>query len=242
MIKDIKTKKSTNYFCPKLAMFSARLPNTQHALTDPDGLLAFGGSLDEEEIITNYKKGAFPWFTKDQPVIWWSPSKRLCLLPENLKINRSLRKRINNTNLSITINKDFEQVISKCSYVKNRSNNTWITDAIKQAYIGLHKLGYAHSIECWKGSRMVGGLYGVSIGQIFFGESMFSIEPDASKLALVALCTYDTLPKYHLIDCQIESAHLKNLGAELLSRFEFEKRLAHYCLKKSSDVTFKYSN
>ena len=236
MKEDIKTKNPRSYFCPKLAVFSDSLPHTRHALTDPDGLLAVGGSLDEEEVITNYKKGAFPWFTKDQPIIWWSPSKRLCLLPKNLRINRSLRKKINNTKLLITINTDFEQVINKCSNVKDRSSNTWITETIKRAYIRLHISGHAHSIECWNGNQMVGGLYGVSIGQIFFGESMFSLQADASKLALVALCTYDTLPRYHLIDCQIESAHLKNLGAVLFSRFEFEQKLAYYCQKMPEDV------
>ena len=183
MKKDIKTKNPKNYFCPKLAMFSDGLPHTRHALTEPDGLLAFGGSLDEEEIITNYKKGAFPWFTRDQPIIWWSPSKRLCLLPENLKINRSLRKKINNTKLLITINTDFEQVINKCSYVKDRFNNTWITNTIKRAYTRLHISGHAHSIECWKGTQMVGGLYGVSIGQIFFGESHIGGFDDLKKIS-----------------------------------------------------------
>ena len=229
MEKDIKTKNPRNYFCPKLKSFSDQLPNTRHALTEPDGLLAFGGSLGVKEIIANYKRGAFPWFTEDQPVIWWSPSRRLCLLPQNLKISRSLRKKIKSTEFLITINKDFEQVIDKCSSVKDRLNNTWITNRIKQAYIRLHKSGYAYSVECWKETEMVGGLYGVSIGQIFFGESMFTLEADASKLALVALCTYNALPRYHLIDCQIESDHLKSLGADLFSRSDFEQRLTRYC-------------
>ena len=224
-----KTKNLRNYFCPKLETFSDELPHTRHALSEPDGLLAFGGSLEVEEIVANYKRGAFPWFTEDEPVIWWSPSRRLCLFPQNLKISRSLRKKVNHTKFLIKINKDFEQVINKCSSVKDRLNNTWITNKIKQAYIRLYKSGYAYSVECWKGTQMVGGLYGVSIGRIFFGESMFALETDASKLALVALCTNNVFPRYHLIDCQIESEHLKSLGANLISRSDFERRLTRYC-------------
>lgn len=222
---------STKYFCPKHSSYSNELPDTKHALIEPDGLLAFGGSLKESELLRNYMKGAFPWYSKGQPIMWWSPSKRLCLTPQNLKINRALRKKIKSNKFSTSKNQAFEQVIERCSNVRERKNNTWITDEIKKAYLQLHQTGHAHSIECWRSSELVGGLYGVSIGAIFFGESMFSLESDASKLALVALCEWASISNYYLIDCQIESAHLKKLGAELLERSEFERILVEYCLK-----------
>ena len=222
--------KSNKYFCPNNSSYSDELPDTRHALKEPDGLLAFGGSLEKNELLRNYIKGAFPWFNKGQPIIWWSPSKRLCLLPKNLKINRALQKKVKSNRFSISKNLAFGQVIEKCSNVHDRKNNTWITGEIKKAYLELHQTGHAHSIECWKDNQLVGGLYGVSIGQIFFGESMFSLESDASKLALVALCERNIGSNYHLIDCQIESMHLKKLGAALLERSEFEKILMNFCV------------
>ena len=197
----------------------------------PDGLLAYGGSLELHELLKNYRKGAFPWYTEGQPVIWWSPSKRLILRPQNLKVNRTLRRKIKKKLYTIHKNRDFEQVIEKCANTNERKNNTWITKAVKQAYLHLHNQGYAHSVECWSDGKLIGGLYGVSIGQIFFGESMFSLQNDASKLALFALCRWEPYSNYHIIDCQVESEHLKTLGAELIERSEFERILKNYCEK-----------
>ena len=201
-------------------------PPTTNALKNPDGLLAIGGDLSTNTLIRAYRSGIFPWFTQGQPILWWSPNPRLILHPKNLKISRSLRKTLRKNIFRVTTNEAFLSVIEKCGPKRSGEDESWITDEMIAAYVKLFDLGIAKSVETWLNNELVGGLYGVSIGGVFFGESMFSIEADASK---VALSTYvDVLLKKNvaLIDCQVYSAHLSSLGGELVDRQRFEKRLS----------------
>ena len=201
-------------------------PSTANALKDPDGLLAIGGDLSVETLIRAYRSGIFPWFTQDQPILWWSPNPRLILLPKNLKVSRSLKKTLRKNIYKVTINQSFSSVMEKCGPKRHHEYKSWITEEMIIAYSKLFDLGIAKSVETWLNGKLVGGLYGVSIGGVFFGESMFSIEPDASK---VALATYvDVLLKENvtMIDCQVYSAHLSSLGAEVVHRDKFESMLS----------------
>ena len=200
-------------------------PPTITALKNPDGLLAIGGDLSTDTLIRAYCSGIFPWFTQGQPILWWSPNPRLILQPKNLKISRSLRKTLRKNTYRVTTNEAFLSVVEKCGPKRPDEGESWITDEMIAAYVKLFNLGIAKSVETWLNNELVGGLYGVSMGGVFFGESMFSTEPDASK---VALATYvDVLLKQNvaLIDCQVYSAHLSSLGGELVDRQRFEKML-----------------
>jgi len=200
-------------------------PPTTNALKDPDGLLAIGGDLSTDTLIRAYRLGIFPWFTQGQPILWWSPNPRLILYPKNLKISRSLRKILRKNTYHVTTNEAFISVVEKCGPKRHNENESWITDEMITAYEKLFGLGIAKSVETWLNGELVGGLYGVSMGGVFFGESMFSLAPDASK---VALATYvDVLIKENvtLIDCQIYSAHLSSLGGEMVDRLIFEQML-----------------
>jgi len=200
-------------------------PPTTHALNDPDGLLAIGGDLSTDTLIRAYRLGIFPWFTKGQPILWWSPNPRLILYPKSLKISRSLRKTLRKNTYDVTTNEAFISVVEKCGPKRHNENESWINDEMITAYEKLFGLGIAKSVETWLNGELVGGLYGVSMGRVFFGESMFSLAPDASK---VALATYvDVLIKENvtLIDCQVYSAHLSSLGGEMVDRIIFEQML-----------------
>ncbi|MEE9492698.1 MAG: leucyl/phenylalanyl-tRNA--protein transferase [Gammaproteobacteria bacterium] len=204
-------------------------PDVSEALTEPDGLLAAGGDLSAERIMKAYRCGIFPWYSDGQPILWWSPDPRLVLYPEKLKISRSLRKRLRQQEFSITINRSFTEVIEACSQSRDADSGTWITEDMKQAYIHLHQLGHAHSVEAWKDGKLVGGLYGIASGQVFFGESMFTRETDASKVAFAHFVQWLQQRDFKLIDCQVESAHLISLGAENISREAFVKKLSSLC-------------
>ena len=206
-------------------------PDVSMALTDPDGLLAIGGDLSSERLLSAYRRGIFPWFSDDQPVLWWSPDPRAVLFPEQLHISKSLAKTIRKNVFDIRLDTVFKDVILSCAAPRPRQDGTWITAEMMQAYTKLHKLGYAHSIECWKNNKLVGGLYGIAIGEVFFGESMFSLERDASKVAFAALAKGAGKIKPKLIDCQIKSDHLQSLGATTISRNEFIRLLSIYCDK-----------
>lgn len=210
-----------------------RFPDVKLALREPDGLLAVGGNLDPRRLVAAYRHGIFPWFNEDQPILWWSPNPRAVLFPGHLKISRSLRKTLRKELFTVSADRAFAEVIEACSaprqYGKNPEAGTWITAEMKQAYIQLHNNGLAHSIECWKNNELVGGLYGVAIGQVFFGESMFTRVTDASKVAFVYLVKQLTRWGFALIDCQIHSAHLESLGAESISRERFTQLLDRYC-------------
>lgn len=204
-------------------------PHVSLALREPDGLLAVGGDLTEQRLIAAYRQGIFPWYSENQPVLWWSPDPRMVLAPKDIKISRSLRKTLRQNKFNVTFDQAFEQVISECAAPRNYTDDTWITDEMKRAYTRLHNSGYAHSVECWKDKRLVGGLYGISIGKVFFGESMFSRETDASKVAFTYLVKHLKLWQYQLVDCQVYTEHLRSLGAYSIARNEFIKQISCYC-------------
>jgi leucyl/phenylalanyl-tRNA--protein transferase len=195
-------------------------PPPDSALTDPDGLLAAGGDLSTERLIAAYKTGIFPWYSEDQPILWWSPDPRCALKPGAVHSSRSLKKFIRKTALTLTFDNAFERVISHCSRLESEEG-TWITDEMYEAYLQLHDLGVAHSIEVSIDDELVGGLYGLAIGRCFFGESMFSVRPNASKVAFSALCRQLQRWNYSLVDCQVENSHLLSMGATSLPRQEF---------------------
>lgn len=193
-------------------------------LADEDGLLALGGSLTSERLMTAYRSGIFPWFNENQPVLWWSPDPRMVLYPEKFKASKSLKQKIKNNHFSVTFNVAFAKVIKACAEIKrNNETGTWITPGMQEAYIELHQLGHAISVEVWKGSELVGGLYGIDLPEkkIFCGESMFHKVTDASKIAFYHLVEVLRSKKYSLIDCQVYNKHLESLGAQEISRDSF---------------------
>jgi leucyl/phenylalanyl-tRNA--protein transferase len=196
-------------------------PDVESALTDPNGLLAAGGDLRPEWLIHAYQRGIFPWFEAGQPILWWTPDPRMVLFPEQLHVSRSLRKLLRKNPLRLTLDTDFAGVISACAGPRNKSEGTWITAELSDAYQRLHRLGIAHSVEVWDGENLAGGLYGVALGRVFFGESMFSHSSNSSKLALVFLTEHLRQWGYKLIDCQVASPHLSSLGAREIPRQEF---------------------
>ncbi|SEA24777.1 leucyl/phenylalanyl-tRNA--protein transferase [Desulfuromusa kysingii] len=191
------------------------------------GLLAVGGDLSPERLLLAYSLGIFPWYNQGDPILWWSPDPRCVLFPENLHISRSLKRFIRRTSYRISFNEDFSAVIYWCRRLRAGldGSGTWITPEMKQAYIRLHKLGFAHSVECWDGDQLIGGLYGICIGRCFFGESMFSRSQNASKVVLVHLLEYLGEKKFELLDCQQTTDHLLSMGAEEISRDQFQQHL-----------------
>jgi leucyl/phenylalanyl-tRNA--protein transferase len=204
----------------------AALPPTTRALKEPNGLLAVGGALSPEWLIHAYAHGVFPWYSAEQPILWWAPDPRAVLLPEEFRVSRSLARSMRRRGYETRIDTAFEAVIEACAGPRHGSAGTWITREMHAAYVELHERGLAHSFETWAGGELVGGLYGVALGRMFFGESMFTRETDASKVALVRLvgeCRRHAVP---LIDCQMPSPHLASLGSRSLPRREFEQALA----------------
>lgn len=202
-------------------------PDVELALEEPDGLLAVGGELGVNRLIEAYSRGIFPWYNEDQPILWWSPNPRAVLYPIQLKISRSMRKRLRKQEYRITLDQDFTAVIRHCAAPRSTQDGTWIIPEMQQAYIKLHERGYAHSVEAWYGDELVGGLYGIAIGRMFFGESMFSLRTDASKVAFVHLVRQLQVWGYPLIDCQVSSEHLSTLGATEISRRDFCQQVEH---------------
>lgn len=215
-------------------------PDVSDALLEPDGLLAIGGDLSTERLLAAYARGIFPWYSDGQPILWWSPNPRAVLFPDELKISRSLKKSIRRQDYTITADTAFEDVIRECAVPRKDGLGTWITSEMNQAYIHLHQEGYAHSVEVWRNNRLVGGLYGISIGQVFFGESMFSRESDASKLAFCFLVTQLKNWDYKLIDCQVYSEHLGTLGARIIPREVFILLLAKHCVRNQKIGPWKF--
>ena len=205
-----------------------KFPDVNLALHEPDGLLALGGDLSPERLLEAYRSGIFPWYDEGQPILWWSPNPRAVLFPSRLKVSRSLAKTLRQGRYRITLDQDFRAVMEGCAAPRKGAPGTWITRAMIEAYTELHARGYAHSVEAWCGDRLVGGLYGVALGKVFFGESMFSRSADASKVALVHLARQLEIWGYGLIDCQLYNDHLASLGAELISRSEFISLLTHW--------------
>jgi len=192
-------------------------------LASPEGLLAIGGDLRAERLLEAYGHGVFPWYSDGQPILWWSPDPRSVLYPDRLRVSRSLTKTIRRQRFQITLDQAFGRVMQGCATTRRRqdSQGTWITAAMRDGYERLHRLGHAHSCEAWLADRLVGGLYGVALGGIFFGESMFSLESDASKVAFVHLVRQLQQWHFAMIDCQIRSEHLDSLGAECIPRIRF---------------------
>jgi leucyl/phenylalanyl-tRNA--protein transferase len=194
------------------------------ALADADGLLAFGGDLSTERLLNAYKKGIFPWYSDDSPILWYSPHQRFVLFPSEIKISKSMKQLMNSGKFEVKKNTAFKEVIRNCAMIsRNDQEGTWITNEMQEAYIELNKKGFAHSFETWLDNELVGGLYGVSMNNVFCGESMFSKVSNASKMALVWLAGDFG---YSLIDCQVYTPHLESMGAKMISREEYEEYLS----------------
>jgi leucyl/phenylalanyl-tRNA--protein transferase len=199
-------------------------PPVTEALVSPNGLLAAGGDLSPTRLIAAYRAGIFPWFNEGEPILWWSPNPRAVLLPHEFKVSRSLQKLLNKNIYNVSFNRDFIGVINACANLR-KTSGTWITDAMKHAYIELHHQGIACSIEVWHEENLIGGLYGLMMGKCFFGESMFSSRSNASKVALAHLVKYAIVNEFVLIDCQVSNPHLLSLGAKEISRKDFMQLL-----------------
>ncbi|MCD4722493.1 MAG: leucyl/phenylalanyl-tRNA--protein transferase [Desulfobacula sp.] len=205
-----------------LFRLSKRLDFPPAWLSRSDGLLCIGGDLSPKRLLLAYKNGIFPWFSKNEPFLWWSPDPRLVLFPKDINISKSLNKKIKKNLFKVTMDNAFEQTIVSCASPREKEHEgTWLVDEMIDSYIQLHNMGYAHSIETWRGNKLVGGLYGVCLGGSFFGESMFSFESDASKIALVALANHLKKQGFDLIDCQVRTTHLLRMGACEISRNSF---------------------
>lgn len=204
-------------------------PPLNTALTEPNGLLAVGGCLSVTRLLNAYRHGVFPWYNANEPILWWSPDPRLVLFPDRLQVSRSLKKTLRKDRFIVTFDTAFDKVIAACADSRQDREGTWITNNIMRAYHELHLLGFAHSVETWHEGELVGGLYGVSIGRVFFGESMFHTITDASKVAFVVLVQYLKTWNFELIDCQVYTHHLASLGAELINRDIFMRLLDRHC-------------
>ena len=200
-------------------------PPVEQALSQPNGLLAAGADLSPERLLEAYRRGIFPWFSPGDPILWWSPDPRMVLFPDEFKISKSLRKTLIKGQYEIRCDSAFEQVMRACSMPREGQNGTWIQEDMIAAYVRLHHMGFAHSIETWIDGELAGGLYGVSIGRMFYGESMFSLKTDASKIALACLTSQLKRWNFGMIDCQMNTPHLASLGAREIPRKEFLMRL-----------------
>lgn len=204
---------------------TVEFPPTRFALKDPDGLLAIGGDLTPDWLLAAYRRGIFPWYSDDQPILWWSPSPRCVVLPDQFRIGRTMRKVLRKGHFEVTFDRAFDDVIEACRGPRADQEGTWITDEMADAYREMHRLGHAHSVEVWQEEELVGGLYGIAIGRIFFGESMFHRVTDASKVAFVHLVRQLELWGCPMIDCQVSNPHLSSLGAVEVPREDFERLL-----------------
>ena len=205
-----------------------RFPDPRHA--DPDGLLGVGGDLDPDRILLAYRLGIFPWYSEGQPICWWSPDPRYVLRTADLVVPRSLAKRVRQRPYRITLDRAFEDVVARCAETpRPGQRGTWITRAMRQAYVDLHALGHAHSVEAWEDDRLVGGLYGLAVGKLMSGESMFADRPDASKIAFVHFARQLHRWRYPLIDCQVHTAHLERFGAVSVPRPDYLREAALLC-------------
>lgn len=201
-------------------------PPLHRALPDPDGLLAVGGDLSVERLLAAYSRGIFPWFSRGDPILWWSPDPRFVLCPEQIHTGRSLRRTLARSTFRFSFDQAFADVVEACSRVPRAGQpGTWITPGMRRAYVALHEAGHAHSVEAWREGKLVGGLYGVALGRVFFGESMFARADDASKAAFVVLCRHLARWGFPLVDCQMETAHLARFGARHIPREDFAAQL-----------------
>lgn len=204
----------------------APFPPGREALDAPNGLLAWGGDLHPRRLLAAYRAGIFPWYSEGQPLLWWSPAPRCVILPGEVHLSRRTRRRYNSGRYRLSADTAFAQVIAACAEPRAYERGTWITAEMQAAFTRLHRMGHAHSVEVWEGEALRGGIYGLAVGAVFFGESMFSRSVDASKIALVALCRLLEDERFGLLDCQVGNPHLFRMGAVQLSRGDFEKQLA----------------
>jgi len=216
-------------------------PPVSDALTEPNGLLAAGGDLKPERLLAAYRKGIFPWYQDGQPILWWSPDPRAVLWPDGLKVSRSLRRSLTKRRFEFRIDTEFERVVAACAEPRHDGGGTWITAEMADAYLRLHRLGWAHSFETWQDDRLVGGLYGVAIGRAFFGESMFTRVTDASKVALVHAVEFLRSQATQIIDCQVASAHTYSLGAVDMPRAKFLSLIADLCGESAGPQTWRWA-
>ncbi len=212
----------------RLSKSSLEFPPPEDAADEPNGLLAIGGDLSVARLVEAYSRGIFPWFDSDDgPILWWSPDPRGVLVPSEIKVSRSLRQRIRRATYRCTMDRAFTEVIDECASPRAYATGTWITPRMRAAYVRLFDAGYAHSVEAWDQEGLAGGLYGVSLGRFFFGESMFTRRSDASKVALVALAAQLDRWEFELIDCQMMNPHLETLGVRPMPRSVFLSLLVH---------------
>lgn len=211
-------------------------PPAEHALEDPPGLLAAGGDLSPARMLAAYERGIFPWYSPGQPVLWWAPDPRAVLFPDEFRCARSLAKTLRNGGFAVAVDQDFEGVIDACAAPRPASHGTWITAEMRAAYLELHRLHYAHSVEAYRAGLLVGGLYGVRLGGVFFGESMFSRERDASKVALAHLVEACRRQDIAVIDCQLASRHLESLGSRSIARRQFQSLLREHVRTEPSPL------
>ena len=218
-------------------------PDAHQADDSIGGLLAVGGDLSPERLLAAYRAGVFPWFNNDQaPILWWSPDPRAVLVPGEMRISRSLAKRLRNGGFDVSFDRAFAKVVNGCAAEREGGSGTWITPAMRRSYNRLHELGYAHSLEVWHEGRLVGGLYGLSIGTFFFGESMFSRVRDASKVALAHLSGQLERWRFQIIDCQIPNDHLRSLGVQCMPRAKFLAALAANDESKTRHGTWQFES
>ena len=209
-------------------------PPLETALREPNGLLAAGGDLQPERLLAAYRHGCFPWYQEGQPLLWWSPDPRTVLFPDELHVSRSLRKRMRHGDYQVTFDKAFAEVIQGCAGPRSYADGTWITTPMQDAYIRLHEMGVAHSVEVWQQGQLVGGLYGLAMGELFFGESMFSRATDASKVGFVTLVERLRDWGFAMIDCQMPTQHLASFGARSIPRTAFADALAKHLDRTSA--------
>jgi len=222
------------YLIPPLSNYSYTFPNPRNA--SDEGLLAYGGDLSSSRLLTAYRKGIFPWYSPGDPILWWSPDPRLLLYPDHFKVRKSFRRVLRSGKFTVTFDKEFSNVIKHCAMVpRDGQDHTWITAEIQEAFIELHEEGFAHSVEVYNEEKLIGGLYGIAMGKAFFGESMFSLVADASKVAFKALSDVLGAKGYDFIDCQMKTDHMIGLGAEVVDRDIFLDALEK-TLEKPSDL------
>ncbi len=234
-----------DFFIPPLSKFSFSFPNPKNA--SDEGLLAYGGGLEPNRILTAYRNGIFPWYNEGDPILWWSPNPRLILYPNEFKVSKSFRKILKNKKYIVKFDHNFEEVILICAKIREFKEGTWLIKEMRDAYTNLHYMGYAHSVEVYEDNKLIGGLYGIALGSAFFGESMFSLKSNGSKIALKALCDIAKENKINFIDCQVPTKHLQSLGAKLIDRDIFLEELKNSLQSSSAidswkELTWEYKD
>ena len=221
-------------FIPPLSSYSLSFPNPRFA--SDEGLLAYGGDLRPSRLLSAYSKGIFPWFNEGDPILWWSPNPRLVLYPAEIKVSKSFHKILKKKDYIVKFDNNFEAVIQNCAKIREQKEGTWLIKSMQEAYSELYYMNHAHSVEVYKDDRLIGGLYCVSLGRAIFGESMFSLESNGSKIALKALCDIALERGYDFIDCQVPTAHLQSMGAKLIDRDIFLDELESALVGKSNAI------